>query len=232
MRRTWIVVVLTLFACLLPRSADAAVRVIRLDGVTVRLPSGSSQVITVNRTHGTRARVSFWEHRPDGWKRLALTRAGRIGYGGLVSPTRRRQGTGTTPLGTYRLPYTFGTGPRLGSWRLEHVQIDQTDYWVQDNASTYYNRMRDRYDGGFRWWLDPRKVNGSERLAAHPVQYEMSVVIAYNYWRPVRYRGSGIFLHVKGRGPTTGCVSAPRWFLARALSGLDPARAPVIAIGR
>ncbi len=29
-----------------------------------------------------------------------------------------------------------------------------------------------------------------------------------------------------------GCVSAPRWFLARATGALDDGRVPVIAIGR
>ncbi|MGO4256082.1 L,D-transpeptidase family protein [Marmoricola sp. RAF53] len=205
---------------------------LRLDGVLVRLPAGSTQVVTVNRTSGTHARVSFWERRPDGWKRLALSRAARIGYGGLVSPTRRRQGSGTTPLGTYRLLSSFGTGERRASWDLGYVRIRPGYYWVQDNASRFYNRMRDKALGGFRWWLDPRTENGSERLAAYPVEYAMSVVIGFNYAHPVRHRGSGIFLHVNGRGATAGCVSAPRAFLARTMTLLDPVRRPVIAIGR
>ena len=38
--------------------------------------------------------------------------------------------------------------------------------------------------------------------------------------------------HVNGRGATAGCISAPRWFLRSAMARLDPARVPVIAIGR
>ena len=48
----------------------------------------------------------------------------------------------------------------------------------------------------------------------------------------VRHRGSGIFLHVNGRGPTAGCVSAPRRFVRAVVPLLDPARVPVIGIGR
>lgn len=213
-------------------AVPAAAGTLRLDGVLVRLPAGSTQVVTANRTHGTHARVSFWERRPGGWKRLALSRAGRIGYGGLVRPTHRRQGSGTTPLGTYRLLSSFGTGERRTGWDLDYVRIRPGDYWVQDNASRYYNRMRNKALGGFRWWLDPRTENGSERLAAYPVEYAMSVVIGFNYAHPVRHRGSGIFLHVNGVGATAGCVSAPRAFLARTMTLLDPVRRPVIAIGR
>ena len=53
-----------------------------------------------------------------------------------------------------------------------------------------------------------------------------------NYARPVRHRGSGIFLHVNGHGATAGCVSAPRWFVRRVLARLSPDANPVIAIGR
>ena len=44
----------------------------------------------------------------------------------------------------------------------------------------------------------------------------------------MRHRGSGIFLHVNGRGATAGCVSAPRRFIRSLVRLLDPARVPVI----
>ncbi|MBO9522432.1 MAG: hypothetical protein J7518_12915 [Nocardioidaceae bacterium] len=212
------------------RAAD--VRVIKLDGVEVRLLPGTRQVVTVNRTTGTHARIVFWQHTARGWVNVVHSPRARIGYGGLVAPTRRRQNTGTTPIGTYALPFSFGSHPRPPAWRLPYRRYDANDYWVEDNASRYYNRYRSRELGGFRWWLDPNTLNGSERLAAYPRQYEMAVVIAFNYTRPVRYRGAGIFLHVNGSGPTAGCVSAPRPFLAFTLRTLRPDLHPVIAIGR
>ena len=66
----------------------------------------------------------------------------------------------------------------------------------------------------------------------YPTEYRMSVVIAYNYYDPVHYRGAGIFLHVNGPGATAGCVSAPSWFMHVVMNELDPTRHPVIAIGR
>jgi L,D-peptidoglycan transpeptidase YkuD (ErfK/YbiS/YcfS/YnhG family) len=57
------------------------------------------------------------------------------------------------------------------------------------------------------------------------------LVIAYNYDRPVRGRGAGIFLHVNGRGATAGCVSVPADAMRRILRWAEPGRRPHIAIG-
>jgi L,D-peptidoglycan transpeptidase YkuD (ErfK/YbiS/YcfS/YnhG family) len=216
-------------ALLVPVSAQAAA--VTLDGVTVRLRAGTEQVVTVNHTKGTHARVVYWRHVDGRWVRK-LEASGRTGYGGLVKGSNREQGTGTTPLGSYRLLYTFGTHDRRASWDLAHRRIHKGDYWVQDNESPFYNRYRNKSTGGFRWWLPASNVNSSERLRDYPRQYEYAVVIGFNYDDPVRYRGSGIFLHVNGDGATAGCVSAPRWFLKAVFNRLDPDLVPVIAIGR
>jgi L,D-peptidoglycan transpeptidase YkuD (ErfK/YbiS/YcfS/YnhG family) len=205
---------------------------VTLGGVSVRLGAGTRQVVTVNHTHGHHATVAFWRYSAGKWLRRSTAYDGRIGYGGLVVGDQRKQGTGTTPLGTYRLLYTFGTHARSTHWRMAHRRIHRGDYWVEDNGSRYYNRYRNRAQGGFRWRLDPNAVNGSERLADFPQQYEYAVVTSFNYWQQVRYRGAGIFLHVNGSGATAGCVSAPRWFLKETFGRLDPALKPVIAIGR
>jgi L,D-peptidoglycan transpeptidase YkuD (ErfK/YbiS/YcfS/YnhG family) len=74
-------------------------------------------------------------------------------------------------------------------------------------------------------------LNESERLTDFPREYEYAVNTSFNY-QQVRYRGAGIFLHVNGRGATAGCVSVPRWLMGTVMARLDPARVPVIAIGR
>jgi L,D-peptidoglycan transpeptidase YkuD (ErfK/YbiS/YcfS/YnhG family) len=204
---------------------------VTLDGVHVRLGPGTTQVVTVNRTRGWHARVTFWVRRAGGWHPVMRARDGRTGYGGLVVGTHRHQGTGTTPLGTYRLISVFGTHRGDGGGALPYRRIRADDYWVEDNGSRYYNRYRNKRQGGFRWWLSPRDLNSSERLRDYPVQYEWSVVTSFNRGQ-VRHRGAGIFLHVNGSGATAGCVSAPEGFLRRAVARLDPARRPVIAIGR
>ncbi len=209
----------------------AAAPTITLDGVKVRLHAGTTQVVTVNHTKGYRARIVLWRKSDEGWDRKLQARA-RTGYGGLVVGSRRKQGTGTTPLGTYDLIYSFGTHRRQAGWDLGHRRIRRGDYWVQDNRSAYYNRYRNKAAGGFRWWLPSSSPNSSERLRDFRHQYEYSIVIGFNYDEPVRHRGSGIFLHVNGDGATAGCVSARRWFLKSVLHRLEPSAEPVIAIGR
>ncbi|HYF72495.1 MAG TPA: L,D-transpeptidase family protein [Nocardioides sp.] len=233
-RLLMLVVTLALLAPLEP-AAPAAVATapseVRLDGVDVRLRDGTTQVVTVNRTRGYRARVTWWVHRDGRWEERLQATDGRIGYGGLVLGKRRRQGTGTTPIGTYDLPWAFGTHRADPGWDLRYRKIRRGDFWVQDNASDYYNRYRNQRQGGFRWRLPASDPNSSERLTDYPVQYEWSIVTSFNSGQ-VRHRGSGIFLHVNGSGATAGCVSAPRWFIKALMGRLDPDRRPVIAIGR
>jgi L,D-peptidoglycan transpeptidase YkuD (ErfK/YbiS/YcfS/YnhG family) len=211
-------------------SADAA-DTVRLDGVPVRLRPGTRQVVTVNHTSGYHARVTLFVHRGGRWVKKLQAADGRIGYGGLVAASRRRQGTGTTPLGTFRLPWAFGTHARQGDWDLGYRRIRSGDFWVQDNASRYYNRYRNKSQGGFRWRLPASDENSSERLSDYPRQYEYALVTSFNQDQ-VRHRGAGIFLHVNGDGATAGCVSAPRWFVLALMRRLDGDRGPVVAVGR
>lgn len=212
-------------------TATTAAERVRLGGVPVRLRPGTTQVVTVNHTRGWHARVTWWVHGADGWRAAMRAADGRTGYGGLVAGARRHQGTGTTPLGTYRLISAFGTHRRDPGWALPYRRTRPGDYWVEDNGSAFYNRYRSKRQGGFRWWLPASDVNSSERLRDYPVQYEWSVVTSFNRAQ-VRHRGAGIFLHVNGSGATAGCVSAPRRFLRRLVARLDPAQRPVVAIGR
>jgi len=204
---------------------------VTLDGVRVQLRPGTEQVVTVDHSEGFRARVTFWKLTDEGWQPRFDAEDGRIGYGGLVPGTRREQGTGTTPLGTYRLPWAFGNGPEDERWRLRYREVRAGDFWVQDNESDHYNRYRNQAQGGFRWRLPPSDPDSSERLTDFRGQYRISVVTDFNV-RHVRHRGAGIFLHVNGSGATAGCVSAPGPFMDKLMRVLDPDRAPVIAVGR
>ena len=218
-----------LVLALLPAPAEAAT--VRLDGVTVRLRPGTTQVVTANRTGGHHARVKLWSLRAGRWSVVASTRDGRVGYGGLSRPAQRRQGDGTTPIGTFELTFAFGTHARKARWRMPYHRIRPGDYWVGDNSSPYYNRLRTRAQGGFRWWLPPSDDDASEHLIHYRSQYEYAFATSFNAGQ-VRHRGFAIFLHVNGRGATAGCVSAPRSFLQTLYRRLAPQHHPVIAIGR
>ena len=160
--------VLASLAVATPAHADAT-----LDGVRVHTTERTTQVVTVKHTRGWHARVTYWTREPGGpWEARRQVADGRTGYGGLVRAAYRRQGTGTTPLGTFGLPWFFGTHARDDMWQLPYRRIRPGDYWVQDNASDYYNRYRNKAQGGFRWWLPSSHPDSSERLTDFGRQYE------------------------------------------------------------
>lgn len=221
---------LLLALALLGWAAPAHAEDVRLGGVRVHLREGTEQVVTVKQRRGWHARVSLWRLTDAGWQRRLTAYDGRTGYGGLVRGSRRVQGSGTTPLGSYRLLSAFGTHRADDAWALPYRRIRRGDYWVQDNRSEHYNRYRNRRQGGFRWWLRSGP-NVSERLTDYPRQYEWAIVTGFNR-RQVRHRGSGIFVHVNGRGATAGCVSAPRWLVRALMARLDPELEPMVGIRR
>jgi L,D-peptidoglycan transpeptidase YkuD (ErfK/YbiS/YcfS/YnhG family) len=214
-----------------PAAAVPAADTVTLDGVTVRVRPGTEQVVTVNRTRGWHARVTFWSRSGREWEERFVAGDGRIGYGGLVKAKRRVQGSGKTPLGTFRMPWAFGMHRQKDAWDPSYRRVRKGDYWVLDNQSDHYNRYRNKGQGGFRWRLPASDPNASERLRDYPVQYEWAVTTSFNS-NQVRHRGGAIFLHVNGSGATAGCVSAPRWFVKRLMRRLDQDRRPVIGIGR
>lgn len=187
-------------------------------------------MITVRPTSRTYARVTLWAQTTSGrWISSQQTTSARRGAGGLVPGEQRRQGTDTTPIGTYPIPFAFGVDTVPGKTYSFH-HVTSADWWVEDNTSVYDNRLRSS-EVGFRWWLSSDEVNSSEHLIAYPPQYELTMVIGFNYADPMHYRSPGIFMHVNGSGATGGWVAAPRAFVYNAIHWLRASMHPVIAIG-
>ncbi|MEV5320598.1 L,D-transpeptidase family protein [Streptomyces sp. NPDC052687] len=186
---------------------------------------GGRQLITAvaPRTGATTGTLTWWERRGGRWVQKGSAPA-RFGKNGLVEGAARRQGTSTTPTGLYDLPYAFGiaAAPRGTTYRYRPVR--EHSWWCQDNDSRAYNR-----------WTEPRPADcraaEAEHLVSYGTQYAHALVIGFNYDRPVRGRGAGIFLHVHGRGATAGCVSVPADAMRRLLAWAKPAARPHIAIG-
>jgi L,D-peptidoglycan transpeptidase YkuD (ErfK/YbiS/YcfS/YnhG family) len=203
-----------------------------LNGVRTTVGAKQRTVIVVNQKSKTRANTGFYVRingKRCSFERLFMAKKSRLGYGGTVAGTKRKQGTGKTPRGTYSITSAFGLKSDPGSWVRYH-RVRSGDFWVQDNKSAHYNTLRNKSAGGFRYWLPSSNANGSERLTDYPGQYDYSLVINYN--RPpgaVRYRGSGIFLHVKGKGATAGCVAISRKNMRTALAYLRSGDKIVIA---
>ncbi|GAA3397585.1 L,D-transpeptidase family protein [Streptomyces roseoviridis] len=186
---------------------------------------GGTQLITAvaGDTAATTGTLTWWDRRGGRWVRTGSAPA-RFGAKGLAEGERRRQGTNTTPTGLYDLPYAFGIEPAPAGTAYRYARVTDRSWWCQDNDARAYNR-----------WVEglPRDCRAAEaeHLVTYETQYAHALVVGFNYDRPVRGRGAGIFLHVNGPGATAGCVSVPKDAMRRILAWADPARRPHIAVG-
>ncbi|MGW5057186.1 L,D-transpeptidase family protein [Streptomyces sp. NPDC004096] len=186
---------------------------------------GGTQLITAEAptADATSGTVTWWDRRDGRWTK-AGSAAARFGANGLVGGGIRQQGTNTTPAGLYGLPYAFGIKAAPAGTKALYRPVHQGSWWCQDDASASYNR-----------WTEPLpadcRASESEHLITFDPQYDHALVIGFNYDKPVRGRGAGIFLHVNGKGATAGCVSVPQDAMRRILQWADPAHGPHIAIG-
>jgi L,D-peptidoglycan transpeptidase YkuD (ErfK/YbiS/YcfS/YnhG family) len=186
---------------------------------------GGTQLITAVApgTGSTTGTVSWWDRRGGRWTKTGSAPA-RFGAKGLADGATRTQGTNTTPTGLYDLPYAFGIQAPPRGTASPYRPVREDSWWCQDNVSRAYNR-----------WAEPLpadcRATESEHLITYPAQYAHALVVGFNYARPVRGRGAGIFLHVNGRGATAGCVSVPADAMRRILRWADPGARPHIAIG-
>jgi L,D-peptidoglycan transpeptidase YkuD (ErfK/YbiS/YcfS/YnhG family) len=208
-----------------PPVPDAAWVTCKVDlgGTLVKVRKSERTRTIVDGTGGKRAQVSLWVRNssPCGFVQIFSTMAW-VGQNGLADGRTRRQGSLTTPVGTYTLTEAFGFKPNPGTL-LPYHQVVPGDWWVQDNNSDYYNSLRNESQGGFR--RTTAGLNRSERLSDFEKQYVHVVVINFNRApdRQIAKRGSGIFLHANsGKGATAGCVSIGRPKLRLLMSYLQP----------
>jgi L,D-peptidoglycan transpeptidase YkuD (ErfK/YbiS/YcfS/YnhG family) len=188
-------------------------------------PAGG-QLITVRAaTAGaTHATLRTWRRARGCWRPVAGPFGARVGYNGLSG--NRREGDGTTPVGTFRIGSTmYGNAPNPGV-RFRYRRLVCGDWWDEDPASPTYNSFQHVRCGR----PPPFRVK-SAGMWQQPRAYPYLAIVEFNMRPVVRGRGSGIFLHARTGSATEGCVSLRRRDLARVLRWLRPGSAPRISIG-
>ncbi|MFW6600507.1 L,D-transpeptidase family protein [Propionibacteriaceae bacterium Y2011] len=173
-------------------------------GKRVDVSASQRTVMIVDQTSKTYATFSHLTRTNTncGFLRVVYTTA-RLGYGGTVWWSDRRQNTGTTPRGSFLMTESFGNGS-APTTQMPYRVTTNDDYWVLDQkaALSIYNEPRKGSAGGF-------DKHEAERLRDFTTQYRLAVVFDFNRKSnpKVMGRGGGIFLHVHGSGATAGCVS-------------------------
>ncbi|WCC79092.1 hypothetical protein O6R08_05825 [Cutibacterium equinum] len=147
-----------------------------------------------------------------------------FGSRGVVAASQRRQGTNTTPAGTFGIVSAFGVG-NPGT-KLPYRKIGRCSWWIGDPTQRDYNRWRED--------CSALSKSDNEHLADYAGSlYRQAGVISYNYYSPTRYgagSGSAIFLHYATQY-TGGCVGVNSHSeLNATLRWLDPAKNPRIVI--
>ncbi|MFD9304925.1 L,D-transpeptidase [Streptomyces sp. NPDC060048] len=224
MPRTAVVLVSLIVTSLLLQGPDGPHDDLPLPARLADTGGGSQLITAVAPAPGsTTGRLTWWDRRAGRWYEAGGAPA-RFGANGLTEGAARAQGTNTTPAGLYALPYAFGIAHAPAGTAYRYRRVSPASWWCQDNASGSYNR-----------WVEPLPADcapgEAEHLVSYAKQYAHALVIAFNYDRPVRGRGAGIFLHVDGKGATAGCVSVPKGAMRAILRWANPRRHPHIAIG-
>ncbi len=192
----------------------------------LRPAAAGSQLITVETVAATSTYASLrtWRLSRGCWRPVAGPYLARVGRNGVRK--NRREGDGTTPIGTFRIgPTMYGNEPNPGV-RFRYRRLSCAAWWVEDPTSRLYNTFQ-HVPCGKR---PPFKVSGRP-MSQEPRAYPYLAVVEFNMHPIVRGRGSGIFLHAQTGGPTNGCISLRRGELVRVLRWLSPEARPRIAIG-
>lgn len=187
-------------------------------------PRGS-QLITVEAgsERTTHATLRTWRRAGGCWRAVHGPYAARVGRKGIRRD--RREGDGTTPIGTFRIGRTmYGIEPNPGV-KHPYVRLRCGDWWVEDPRSAAYNTFQ-RVGCGRR----PPFRTTTPDMAASPRAYPFLAVVDFNMRPTVPGRGSGIFLHAQTGRSTNGCISLRRADLRRVLRWLSPGARPHIAI--
>lgn len=139
----------------------------------------------------------------------------KFGYNGLTS--KKKEGDGKTPNGTYWMRDGFGTAKNPGL-KKKYTKVTRDYVWVDGKASKQkgYNTMQ-------------RKSKGYRGEALYqPKPYKYAQVIGYNEARTAG-KGSAIFLHANSKSmKTAGCVSMYESSLVKALKWQSTTKTQIV----
>ncbi len=114
---------------------------------------------------------------------------------------KKIEGDLTTPKGKYSLGDIYYRADRVQKplSKIKSIPIRKNMGWCDDPNSKYYNKLIKIKRG--------LKIK-YEKLYRKDHKYNFFILIKYNYKKPIKFKGSAIFLHLtKNYLPTKGCVT-------------------------
>ena len=124
-----------------------------------------------------------------------------IGKNGLSK--NKVEGDKKTPIGFYEIENLYYRNDRLKKpWtKLKCVKINKNMGWCDDpNNLKNYNKL-----------IKGRKNIKCEKLYRNDIKYDLIIPIKYNFIKPIKSKGSCIFIHLTNNyKPTAGCIALNR----------------------
>ncbi len=109
------------------------------------------------------------------------------------------EGDKKTPIGSFNIEYLYFRNDRLKKpeTKLKCIKIKKKMGWCDDPNAPEYNRL-----------IKIKKNIKYEKLFRNDTKYDLVLPIKYNYTKPIKLKGSCIFLHLtKDYKPTAGCIA-------------------------
>lgn len=175
----------------------------------------------------------------QGWRATAgpwKARCGRKGLAwgrGLHPPVRKpfvkAEGDWRSPAGVFKLGGVWGYGETVKRMPgVSYRRITSRDLWVEDPASSHYNRHLILDHEPTALWEKKAQMRQND----YP--HSLKLFIAHNTDpRPLPGAGSSIFFHIwrsMGESATAGCTTMEEIHLRSLIAGLDPRKKPVYVL--
>ena len=120
-----------------------------------------------------------------------------IGKNGITA--NKIEGDKKTPRGIYSLGSLFYRKDRYPNLKtkIKKVPIMRNMAWCDDVGSKHYNKI-----------IKTNKKIRHEKMFRKDNKYDLLIPINYNTIKPIKNKGSAIFIHLtKNYGKTLGCIS-------------------------
>ena len=120
-----------------------------------------------------------------------------IGKKGITK--NKFEGDMCTPSGKFKIGKLYWRPDRvsLPKNRLICKKIKKDMAWCNDIKSQFYNKE-----------IKINKKIKYEKLYRSDYKYDYFILIKYNYYKPIKNKGSAIFIHLtKNYKPTAGCIA-------------------------
>ena len=111
----------------------------------------------------------------------------------------KHEGDKKTPKGIFKLGNLFYRKEKFKrlDTKLSIVSIKKDMGWCDDSKSLKYNKL-----------IKISKNIGHEKMFRKDKKYDLLIPIEYNTQKPIKNKGSAIFLHLtKNFKPTAGCIA-------------------------